>query len=128
MPLNATQYHSIPLNTTKCHKMPQNATKCHPALPPYEPRCSLRPRPRANFHRQTRRWTRARAGLCGDACRASRCVPILGQIRNAGCWCCRHSIELLEMSRSVPVWALVLNPQPSQSLPKEVPAGLGGVP
>ena len=42
--------------------------------------------------------------------------------------CCRHSIELLEMSRSVSVWALVLNPLPSQSLPKEVPAGLGGVP
>ena len=40
--------------------------------------------------------------------------------------CCRHSIELLEISRSVPVWALVLNPQPSQFLPKGVTAGLGG--
>ena len=28
--------------------------------------------------------------------------------------CCRHAIELLEMSRSVPVWVLVLNPQPPQ--------------
>ena len=42
----------------------------------------------------------------------------------------RHSIELLEMFGSVPVWALVLNPQPSQFLPKwgvGLTAGLGGV-
>ena len=32
------------------------------------------------------------------------------------------------MFGSVPVWALVLNPQPSQFLPRGVTAGLGGVP
>ena len=42
--------------------------------------------------------------------------------------CCRHSTKLQEMSRSVPVWALVLNLLPSQSLPKVLTAGKGSVP
>ena len=89
MPLNATQCHSMPPSAIsvppQCHP---SATQCHPALTPYEPRCSLRPRPRANLRRQTGSWPRARAGLCGNACGDSRCVSILVQIRvgGAGCW------------------------------------------
>ena len=40
------------------------------------------------------------------------CPPHTSPFPSSRCW--RHAIELLEMSRSVPVWVLVLNPQPPQ--------------